>query len=168
MSSPVMIRYRWSRENVEKLFDASYRYQFTHSSRRYIGWFFIVVLQFAVVAALKKGAIGLLLFTTLVLLYWYYGKKLIARRRALRSFESSPLKEEMIKIAADENGLTIGSGEGDQHWRWEEIDMVTSLEDAVVIYKAPHAHYIPAGGFTSIEEKSRFKSLARVQGKLSP
>jgi len=166
MSEPVRISYRWSRENVEKLFAASYDYQFRHSSRRYIGWLFIALLQFGVVAALKKGFIGLLLFATLTLLYWYYGKKLIARRRAMRSFEASPFREETITIEADEQGLKIRSHAGVAQWRWEEIDAVTALGDAALIYKAPHAHYIPSGGFTSIEEKSRFKTLAKAHRKL--
>ena len=166
MFEPVRIKYVWNRENVEKLFDSSYRYVFSHSSRRYVGWFFIALLQFGVVAALKKGAIGLLLFSTLVLLYWYVGKRVIARRRALASWESSPFRNQTIIITADEDGLKIHSDQGDVSWSWDDVEAVAPIGDDVMIYHAHHAHYIPAGAFASIEEKSRFKTLAREHGKL--
>jgi len=165
-SKPVVIRYRWDRNNVEKLFDALYEYQFNHSTRRYIGWLFIALLQFGVVAALKKGSAALLIFASVMLLYWYYGKKIIARRRALHSYEVSDLKDEMIHIEADEEGLVIESGESHTLWSWDEIEAVASLEDAVILYQTPHAHYIPASAFDSLESKSRFKSYAKRKGKL--
>jgi len=166
MSEPIRIRYTWSRKNVEKLFDASYHYVFGHSARRYIGWFFIALLQFGVVAALKKGAVGLLLFSSLVLLYWYVGKRLIARRRALASWEDSPFRDQTITIFADDDGLEIHSAQGDVQWSWDDLQAVAPIGDDVMIYHAQHAHYIPAGGFASIEDKSRFKSLAKKHGKL--
>ena len=166
MSEPVRIEYRWSRENVEKLFDSSYRYVFSHSFRRYVGWFFIALLQFGVVAALKKGTIGLLLFSTLVLLYWYVGKRVIARRRALASWESSPFRDKTITITADEEGLKIHSDQGEVLWSWDDVEAVAAIGDDVMVYHAHHAHYIPESGFASIEDKSRFKTLAREHGKL--
>jgi len=167
MSKPVEIRYRWNRENVEKLFDSSYQYLFNHSAKRYIGWLFIAILQFSVVATLKKGSIGILLFSSMVLLYWYYGKKSIARRRVRKSFEASPFKDKTIAIDATDAGLDIQGSEGAIHWDWEEIDEVIPLEEAVMIYRHPHFHYIPASGFASLEEKSRFKSMAKRHHKLS-
>jgi len=167
MSKPVEIRYTWNRENVEKLFDSSYKYLFNHSAKRYVGWLFIALLQFGVVAALKKDAIGLLLFSSIVLVYWYYGKKMIARRRVRKSFEHSPFKDRMIHIDAGDEGLDIRGNEGDIHWDWEDIDDVIPLDDAVMIYRHPDFHYIPASGFASLEEKSRFKSMAKKHHKLS-
>ena len=167
MSKPVEIRYVWNRENVEKLFESSYKYLFNHSAKRYIGWLFIALLQFGVVAALKKDAIGLLLFSSIVLVYWYYGKKMIARRRAKRSFERSTFRDKTIRIDASDEGLDIKGNEGKIHWNWDEIDEVIPLEDDIMIYRHPYFHYIPANGFASLEEKSRFKSMARKHHKLS-
>ncbi len=167
MSDPIRITYDWSRENVEKLFDSSYKYLFNHSSRRYIGWFFIALLQFGVVAALKKGSVGLLMFSTIILIYWYYGKRLIARRRAIASWQASLFRDKTITILADDDGLEIRSDAGDVQWSWDEIDEVVGIDGDVLVYRAPHFHYIPEGAFGSIEDKSRFKSLAKAQGKLA-
>jgi len=166
MSKPIQISYIWNKENVEKLFDASYRYQFNHSAKRYIGWLFIALLQFGVVAALKKGSIAVLIFASIVLLYWYYGKKLIARRRARRSFEYSSFRDKTIHIEVDDKGFEIKSNEGRTQWRWDEVDEVISLGDDIMLYKYPNFHYIPSKGFISIEEKSHFKTLAKAHGKL--
>jgi hypothetical protein len=167
MSDPVRIRYVWNEENIEKLFASSYQYVFTHSARRYVGWLFIALLQFGVVAALKQNAVGLLMFSSIMLVYWYYGKKIIAHRRAIASFEASPFKDQEIRIDADEDGLEIHSHEGGAQWAWDEIDSVVGLGDDILLYKAPHSHYVPSGGFTSIEAKSQFKSLAKKHGKLA-
>ena len=166
MSDPITLHYLWNRSNVQHLFDATYRYEFAHSARRYIGWFFIALLQFGVVGALLKGSVGLLLFSTLVLLYWYAGKKWIARRRAMRSFESSPFRDKEIQIEVTDDGLAIQGEAEPTHWPWASLDGVMPLGDDLLIHKAPYAHYIPAAAFTSLEEKSRFKTMARKYGKL--
>ena len=166
MSDSIRIRYVWNRENVEKLFESSYRYLFEHSVRRYIGWFFIALLQFGIVAMYKKGAPGLMLFASLALIYWYGLRKWLARRRALRSWEHSPWRDQAIRIIADEDGLEIHSPNSGEQWSWEEIDGVVPLGEDILLLREPHLHYIPASGFGSIEARSAFKSLAKRYGKL--
>ena len=166
MSKLIKISYKYNRENIDKLFDSSYKYLFDHSRKRYVGWFFIALSQFGVVAALKKGAFGLLIFSTLVLIYWYYGKRLIAKKRAINSYEKSPFKNQDIKITASESGLDIDSSDTPTHWNWDEIDEVVSAGDDLLLHREPHFYYIPASGFSSLEEKSRFKSLAKKFGRL--
>ncbi len=166
MSEPVRISYRWDAQNVKRLFDASYRYQFEHSAKRYIGWFFIALAQFGVVAAMKQGGFGLLIFSTIVLFYWYYGKKAIAKHRAKASFETSPFKDKTITMEVDDDDFTIDAHDEQVHWSWEDIDEVIPLGEDIMLYKYPYFHYIPANGFASLEEKSRFKSMARAHGKL--
>ena len=165
MSKPIEVRYVWNSEHIEKLFDASYKYQFEHSRKRYIGWFFIALMQYGIVVALKKEAFAILLFTTIVLFYWYYGKKWIAKRRAEKSFEKSEFKDKEIQLTVDNNGFHLITPNKEE-WRWEELEEVVSLGDDVMIYKYPNFHYLPANGFNSMEEKSRFKTLAKEKGKL--
>jgi len=166
MSKPIEIAYVWNRENLDKLFETSYRYQFEHSHKRYIGWFFIALMQFGVVAALKKGAIELLLFSTVVLIYWYYGKKWIAKRRAVASFEQSPFRDQPIKMEVDASGFVLHSPKAER-WSWEDIHAIIPLGEDIMLYKSPNIHYIPASAFASIEEKSRFKAMAKAKGKLA-
>jgi len=165
MSKSIKISYIWNRENIDKLFDASYKYLFEHSSRKYIGWLFIAIAQFGVVALFKKGSFALLLFSTIVLIYWYYGKKLIAKKRAIKAFGESPFRDKKIEFLVDENGFTILS-HNNEKWKWDDIEEVIDLGDDILIYKNPNFHYIPSNGFKSIEDKSYFKSLAKKYGKL--
>jgi membrane protein implicated in regulation of membrane protease activity len=160
MSKPIKISYIWNRENVEKLFEASYKYQFNNSAKRFIGWFFIALMQYGVVVALKKEAFAILLFSTIVLFYWYYGKKWIAKRRARKSFEKSEFKDRRIEISIDRDGFTLLEP-NQEKWSWDEIQEVVLLGDDIMLYRHPHFHYIPANGFESLEEKSRFKSLVK-------
>ena len=165
MSKVIDVSYIWSRENLYQLFDASYKYQFEHSRKRYMGWFLIALMQYGIVVALKKEVFAILLFSTIVLLYWYYGKKWIAKKRALKSFETSPFKDEKIQMYIDETGFTLLQPT-QERWSWDEMDEVIVLGEDIMLYKYPNFHYIPASGFISLEEKSRFKALAKAEGKL--
>ncbi len=161
----IKIRYIWDKRNIEKLFDASYKYQFEHSQRRYVGWFFIALLQYGIVVALKKEVFVILLFSSIMLFYWYYGKKWISKRRARKSFEKSEFKDKEIKLTVDKDGFELITPIK-EHWSWSDIDEVISLGDDIMIYKYPNFHYIPASGFGSLEQKSSFKTIAKKEGKL--
>ncbi len=165
MSNPIKISYIWNKENFESLFDASYKYQFNNSGKRFIGWFFVALLQYGIVIALKKDAFAILLFSTIMLAYWYYGKKMIAKRRAEKSFETSEFKDKHIEMSIDKDGFTLLSPHHET-WAWNEVQEVIVLGDDIMLYKHPNFHYIPAKGFESMEEKSRFKSLVKQYGRL--
>ncbi len=160
-SNPITIRYRWDRENFEHSFSHAYQWYYKHSARRYIGWFFIAMAQFGVVAALKKGAVGLLMLSTLLILYWYVGKKWLVKRRASTLFEHSPLKDRTVTLEVDKEGIR----QGDAILPWEEVEGVVDTDNALILYHHGKAYYLPSSGFESIEERSRFKSLAKEKGK---
>ena len=166
MSKAIEIVYRWDRRNFEKLFEASYKYLFTHSAKRYIGWFFVALLQFGVVAALKQGSVALLIFASVMLLYWYYGKKAIAAMRARKSFERSSFKDKTIRIIVNEKGFEIMGNDGKVFWSWDDIDEVIVLDEDMLLYRDPNFYYLPSSGFATIEERSRFKKLAKKYHKL--
>ncbi len=159
---PVRISFVWDRENFQKAFESAYRYHYRNSARRYIGWLFVAMAQFGVVAALKKGAVGLLLFSTILLLYWYVVKKQLLKRRALRFFENSSLKGSRIVLEATEEGI-VQEGELTS---WEQIEGIVPSEEGIMLYQEGKEYYIPSSAFGGIEEMSRFKSLAKKKGKL--
>jgi hypothetical protein len=165
MSKPIKVSYIWNRENIERLFEASYKYQFNNSGKRFIGWFFVALLQYGVVIALKKDAFAILLFSTVMLAYWYYGKKMVAKRRAEKSFENSEFKDKKIEMSIDDDGFTLLSPNYEQ-WSWDEVQEVIVLDDDIMLYKDPYFHYLPLNGFQSMEEKSQFKSMAKKYQKI--
>ena len=153
----INIRYKWDEENFEKAFATSYTYQYKQSARRYIGWFFIAMAQFGVVAALKGGSIGLLMLSTILILYWYVIKKWLVHKRARAAFENSSLKNSIITLQITEEGLT----QEDSLISWNDIQGVVPIEDDILLYQANHAFYIPASAFEAYEDKSHLKSLAK-------
>jgi len=157
ISDPITITYTWDRENFEKAFTHAYEHQFKHSARRYIGWLFIAMAQFGVVAALKGGSIGLLMLSTILVLYWYFIKKWLLHRRAVASFERSAFKDTQLMLHVTEEGIV----QNGTVVPWEEIQGVVPVGDAVLLYYKDKMFYIPERAFTSLEEKSRLKSLAK-------
>ena len=164
MSKSIKVNYIWNKESIDKLFEASYRYQFENSKKRYIGWLLIAIMQYGIVLALKRDVFAVLLFSTIMLAYWYYGKKWIARKRANKSFEQSQFKDKNIEINIDKKGFEISYNS--EKWSWEEIDEVVILGDDIMIYKYPNFHYIPSNGFQSSKDKKQFLSLAKINNKI--
>ncbi|MCB4766178.1 MAG: YcxB family protein [Sulfurovum sp.] len=161
-SKPVTICYCWDKENFEKAFVHAYEYQFKHSVRRYIGWLFIAMVQFGVVVVLKGGSVGLLLFSTILILYWYFIKRWLIYRRTLTSFKHSEFRDMPIALEANKDGIK-------QHGTvipWKEIQRVIFLDDAILLYNKDKTFYIPHSAFSSLEEKSRFKSFAKEKERL--
>ena len=133
MSKTVHVSYVWDEANFDKQFEASYDYLFNNSAKRYIGWFFIALLQFGVVAALKQNSFGLLLFSTLVLLYWYYVKKRIAKYRAKKAFLASPLKDTTITITLDKRRMHVKNIFGTLEFERSEIEDIKVLDKGVLL-----------------------------------
>ncbi len=162
ISKPIKISYTWDKDNFEKVYSATYSHQYRNSLRRYIGWLFIAMLQFGVVAALKGGSIGLLLFSTVLLVYWYGIKPWLIYHRAKKEFEKSELKDKIIVLNVTDQGI-----EQDNNLiTWDEIEAVVPTDDDLVLYQDNNAFYLPQNAFSSIEDKSIFKTIAKKKGKL--
>ncbi len=162
ISKPIYISYLCDREHFEKAFESSYAYHFQNSARRYIGWLFIAMAQFGVVAALKYGQIALLMLSTILLLYWYGLRKWIFKKRAMRAFENANFKERMIEIVVDQEGIR----EGDEILRWGEIDALIQTDKIFLLYHKGKELDIPFDGFRESEDINRFKKVAKSKGKL--
>jgi len=154
-TKPVNISFKWDKDTVLDSFDAIYNDEYKNSPRRLIGWLFLALSQFGVVAALKQNSFGLLIFSTIVLVYWFYFKKIIAKKRALKLFEKDPLKDKTIVLTADKEGFKIDN----QFFKWEDIVTVEELEKGFLIITPTKHYFIPMTGFKSYEDKSRFKSF---------
>jgi len=157
-TKPLVISFKWDKQTLLDSFDAIYQDEYKNSPRRLMGWLLIGLSQYGVVAALKKNAFAILIFSTIMLVYWYYGKKLIAKKRALKSFEKDPLKDQVIKIDVNKDGFEVDGS----FWKWDDIVTVEELEKGFLVI-APTKHYfIPATGFKSYEDKSSFKSFYKL------
>ncbi len=162
ISRPIKISYEWNEENFQKALKNSYNHQYKNSARRYIGWFFVAMAQFGVVATLKGGNIGLLMLSTILIFYWYVAKKWFVANRAKKEFDSSPLKDKIVALEINDKGIK----QDDSFVDWEEIQGVVPIEDDILLYYKNRAFYIPSAAFESLEDKSSLKSLAKEKGRL--
>jgi len=159
---PIEISYIWDRENFQKAFEKSYTHEYKNSARRYMGWFFVALAQFGVVAALKGGSIALLMLSTIMILYWYVIKKWLIKRRALNAYENSALKNRKIHLQITQEGIK----QDDTFIPWEALKGLVPVEDDILLYYRDKAFYIPSNAFGSMEDRSALKSLAKERGKL--
>lgn len=160
--NPIEISYIWDRENFEKAFSKSYTHQYKNSARRYVGWLFVALAQFGVVASFKGGSIGLLMLATVLILYWYVIKKWLVHQRAIKAYENSALKNRKISLRITQEGIK----QDDTFISWEELKGLVPVEDDILLYYRDKAFYIPLSAFKSIENKSALKSLAKEKGRL--
>jgi len=119
-------------------------------------------LPMFILAALKGGSIGLLMLSSILILYWYVIKKWLVHQRAIRVYENSALKNRQISLEVTEEGIR----QDDTFISWEEIKGLVPVEDDILLYYRDKAFYIPSSAFSSIEEKSALKSLAKEKGRL--
>lgn len=156
-SKPILINYTWSQEVFVSASQATYEFELKHSPKRFLGWFFIGLSQFGVVAALKKDAYGLLLISSILVIYWYVLRWPIRRFMIIRSFKSSPSKNHTFKITATEEGIQVDS----TMVSWKDITEVISLEKAYLLYYGTSFLFIPKSAFANDKESDRFSNLVK-------
>ena len=157
MSKNIAINYTWTKELFLEASQATYEFELKHSSRRFLGWFFIAMTQFGVVLALKQHLYGLLLISTLLVIYWYTFRWPLRRYMINKSFESSPNKEHTFKMDATQEGLIVDETLLD----WKTIREAVSLEKGFLLFHSSTSLYIPKSAFSSSEEKDKFSHLLK-------
>ena len=155
--SSINFNYKWDKETYLKAAKVAYDYELKTSRKRYIGFFFIALTQFGVVAALKKGAIGLLLISTFLVVYWYLLRWPIRKISISKAFNKLPNANMDYSIKTDENGIKINSN----LIPWSEIAEVIYLQDGFLIYAENNFFFFPATAFKTLEDKNDFAKLAK-------
>jgi len=161
MSNPITINYTWDKETFLKASHAAYKYEMKHSPKRFLGWIFIVMTQFSVVAAMKKEAVGLLLISTFLTIYWYFLRWPMRRAMLSKSFDAITDANHTFNITASQEGLMI-----DEHMTpWDKVLEVVSLEEGYLLYHSDTFVFFPVYAFKNLEEKNRFAALAKQKVK---
>ena len=143
------ISYKWDKHTYLQGSKSLYQDLLRNSPKRFIGWFFIILSQFGLVAFFKKGAFGLLFISTFFLLYWYLLRWPLRKAILLNAFKKSPLKDKTIKIHMDKNSVVIN----DYNIQWDKIQRVL-LEDAgFLLYYEDKFIFIPKSAFDGESEK---------------
>ena len=152
ISKEIKINYKWDKETALKSFNDIYKFEFNKSTKKYFGWFIIALVQFGVVATLKKGDITLLAFSTILLIYWYFIKRLIAKKRFLDTIKN--IKN--INLTINKDGLAFNKEK--IIWKWDEISEVKELESGFIIIKDSNHFFLPKEAFKDIQDIKIFQS----------
>ena len=159
--SSINFSYKWDKHTYLKAAKVAYDYEYKNSKKRYIGFFFIALTQFGVVAMFKKGAPGLLLISTFLVLYWYLLRWKLREASIKKSFEKLPNANMKYDVTADTRGIKINT----QTIKWSDIINIVSLSDGVLIYTKDNFFFFPAGAFKSLEDKNSFSKLAKAHAQ---
>jgi len=162
MSKPVEIRFTWSKEAAVKASKLYYDWDMKHSSKRYIGWFFIALVQFAIVGALKHHVFGLLYLSTFLVIYWYYIRWYIRKRMIVRYYDRSHIENKEVLFTLTDEGLSYE----DILIDWDHIFKVVKFDDGVLLQTLNHTLFFEKSAFRSYDEMQRFLSIMKQQGKL--
>jgi len=157
MSKAIELSFTYDKEHFVDFTKKVYDYEMRHSSKRYIGWLFIALAQFGIVAALKHNAYGLLYISTFLLLYWYVLRWQLRKILALRVFEKFPNKNQQLFIKIDQDSFKIN----DQNISFTEITRYWQLQDGVVLYYHNKALFFPKSAFKSIEDYDAFLDILK-------
>ncbi|WP_457597854.1 YcxB family protein [Hydrogenimonas sp.] len=151
------LRLRWDEATFLEGAKLAYDYDMRHGWRRYAGWFFIALVQFGVVGALRYGQNGLLLLSTLLVLYWYFLRWPIRQKALRRFFNSSGYAGKELRIEPEEGGICIDG----QCLPWREFRRVIASEKGYLLDMEDAFLYLPRRIFPDAETRNTFVALLR-------
>ncbi len=130
----------------------AYDYDMRHSWRRYLGWFFIALTQFGVVAALRQRTVGLLLISTLLVIYWY-GLRWPMRRWMLKRFFAREERAQKLQVVLSEDGICLDEA----CLPWEGFRRAILAPNGALLEMGGGTYlYFPRRFFPDDESRSRF------------
>ena len=162
MSKPIEVSFEWNKELALKTSKLYYDYDMRHSNKRYVGWFFVALVQFGIVGALKHDSYGLLYLSTFLVGYWYYGRWFLRKRMLERYYDKNNPQNLQIEFSIDEDGL---HGK-EKNIVWDDIIKVIELEEGVLVQARDNALFFANAAFKKEGDKTRFLKMAKEKGKL--
>ena len=162
MSKPIEVNFKWNKELALTTSKLYYDYDMRHSNKRYLGWFFVALVQFGIVGALKHDSYGLLYLSTFLVLYWYYGRWYLRKRMLLRFYDKNVPKNVDVHFSIDAEGLH-GNNEV---ILWDDIIKIIQLEEGVLVQSTESALFFEKSAFKNAQERRRFIEMATEKGKI--
>lgn len=162
MSKPIKVSFKWNKELAFKTSKLYYDYDMRHSNKRYMGWFFVGLVQFGIVGALKHDSYGILFVSTFLVSYWYYGRWFFRRQMLHRFYEKNTPENLEVSFVIDDVALHTQ----EKLVYWDEILKVIELEEGVFIQKMDEAYYFENSTFTPRKGKMLLLAMAKEKGKI--
>ena len=162
MFKNIEINFVWSKELAIEASKKFYDYDMRHSNKRYLGWLFVGLTQFAIVGALKHDSYGLLYLSTLLVAYWYYGRWYLRKSMLGKFYDKQNIDAQKAHFRLKEDGLYQGT----HIIPWDKIFKVIKLEDGVLVQIENNTLYFKRDSFHSYKEFVKFLEQMKEQEKL--
>ena len=162
MSKPIKVSFEWNKELALTTSKLYYDYDMRHSNKRYMGWFFVGLVQFGIVGALKHDSYGILFVSTFLVAYWYYGRWYFRKRMLYRFYEKNTPENVEVKFTIDDEGIHTQ----EKLVSWDEILKVLELEEGIFLQKLDEAYYFENSSFTPRKGKTALLAMAKEKGKI--
>jgi len=162
MFKNIEINFTWSKELAIEASKKFYDYDMRHSNKRYIGWLFVALIQFALVGAFKHDSYGMLYLSTFLGAYWYYGRWYLRKQMLKKFYDKQNIDAKEAHFTLKEDGLYQ-----DNHAiSYDEIFKVIKLEDGVLVQVQNNTLYFKRDSFSSYEDLVKFLDQMKEKGKL--
>lgn len=162
MSKKMTVSFIWNKDLALQMSKLLYDYDMRHSAKRYIGWFFVALVQFGIVGALKHESYGILYISTFLVFYWYYGRWYLRKRVLLNYYKKNVPKDTEVHFIIDDQGFHT-----DKNFiSWDDIIKVIELENGMLIQKVNDTLFFQNSAFASLDEKKQFLAMAQERGKM--
>jgi len=162
MSKNIEIKFTWSKELAIKASKLYYDYDMKASRKRYVGWFFIAMMQFGVVGALKHDSFGLLYISTFFVLYWYYIRWYVRKRMIVKYYNHSNVDDKEAVFILKDDGLYYD----DTLIDWDHITEVIKFDDGILLQTIDSTFFFEREAFSSYEDVQSFISRMKKKGKI--
>jgi hypothetical protein len=162
MSKQIEVNFTWNKDLALRTSKLYYEYDMRHSNKRYVGWFFVALVQFGIVGALKHDSYGLLYLSTFLVVYWYYGRWFVRKRMFLKFYDKNNSQDITVHFSIDKEGM-----QGDEKFiSWDDISRVIELEEGILVQSVQEALFFPNTAFKNSKEKERFVKIAKERGQI--
>ena len=162
MSKEIEISFVWTKDLAIKASKLYYKYDMKTSSKKYVGWLFIALMQFGVVGALKHNVFGLLFVSTFLVLYWYYGRWYIRKNMIVKYYDKSGLDAKEVKFILKDEGLYYD----DILIDWEHIFKVVEFDDGVLLQTLNYTLFFEKKAFKKYDDMHKFLLIMKDKGKM--
>jgi len=161
MFKEIKISFTWDKESAIKASKLYYDWDMRNSSKRYIGWLFIALTQFAIVGALKHNAYGLLYISTFLVVYWYYGRWYLRQQMIQRFYKKSNIDNTKVTLFLKNDGLHYN----DSIIEFDNIKKVLEIDEAIIVQTDSMPLFLTKDAFVNYESLHQFLNIMREKGK---
>ena len=162
MFKNIEITFTWSKDLAIEASKKFYDYDMRHSNKRYIGWLFVALIQFALVGAFKHDSYGMLYLSTFLGAYWYYGRWYLRKQMLKTFYDKQNIDAQKAHFTLKEDGLY----QNNHAIPYDEIFKVIKLEDGVLVQVQNNTLYFKRDSFNSYEDLTRFLEQMKEREKL--